>query len=383
MLRANLTPAEEAAAYAQLAAFDLTPTAIAKRTGRTSKTVRDALALHALPEQVKARVAEDTITLADAAAIEELADDDKAYARLLKAADSGYGLAYALADERHRREKKQRTAAAKAALTEAGVKVVGTPKGWPYYCKEARVTDLALVDGVTRYTADSHADCPGHAAFLDRDAQPVFICRDPDGAGHTRLSGTNYVSPDETARREAEERAREQRADALAVAADVRRSFIRDLLSRPKPPADLIRHALAILFAGVEDTRANHLTLLADLLGIDSGDIDAGIGRAYIARLDKTTDTKLWQHIVAHAAALSEANLDRLATGRGWGYRPGLTVTWLDLLTAYGHQPADIERLVRDEAEQQDAADRADDEEFDDDADTDVEDDLGEDSTAS
>ena len=118
VLRANLTPAEEAAAYAQLAAFDLTPAAIAKRTGRATKTVRDALALHALPEQVKARVADDTMTLADAAAVEEFADDAKAYARLLKAADTGYGLTYALADERHRSDKKQRTDAAKAALTE-------------------------------------------------------------------------------------------------------------------------------------------------------------------------------------------------------------------------------------------------------------------------
>ena len=69
-----------------------------------------------------------------------------------------------------------------------------------------------------------------------------------------------------------------------------------------------------------------------------------------MARLDKTADTKLWQHTVAHAAALGEANLDRLASGRGWGYRPGLAVTWLDLLTAYGHQPADIEQ-VRDDAD--------------------------------
>ena len=74
-----------------------------------------------------------------------------------------------------------------------------------------------------------------------------------------------------------------------------------------------------------------------------------------MARLDKTADTKLWQHTVAHAAALGEANLDRLASGRGWGYRPGLAVTWLDLLIAYGYQPADIERPVRDDAEQQDA----------------------------
>jgi ParB family chromosome partitioning protein len=361
VLRADLTPAEEAAAYAQLAAFDLTPAAIARRTGRPAKTVRDALALHALPTQVKDRVAEQAMTLADAAAIEEFAGDPKAYARLLKAADTGYGLQYALADERHRRDKKQRTDATKTNLTEQGVTVVGTPKGWSYYCKEARIGDLALADGTTRYTDASHAGCPSHAAFLDRDGQPMLICRDPDSHGHVRLTGTNYVTPEEAARRDAEAAARQQRADALTVAADVRRAFVRDLVNRPKPPGDLLRHSLAILFTAIEDTRSNHLPLFADLLGVDTGEQERGIGRACMARLDKTSDARLWQHTVAHVAALAEANLDRLATGRGWGYRPGLTVTWLDLLTTYGYQPSDIEQQVRDDAERQDAAEQAED----------------------
>lgn len=348
VLRADLTPAEEAAAYAQLAAFDLTPAAIAKRTGRTSKKVREALALHALPEQVKQRVSEQSMTLEDAAAIEEFADDPKAHARLLKAADSGYGLKYAIADERHRRDKKQRTEASKTALKDQGVKVVGTPKGWPYYCKEARVTDLALVDGVTRYTAERHADCPGHAAFLDSDGQPVFICRDPDEAGHTRLTGTNYVTPDEAARRDAEQAMREQRADDLAVAATVRREFLRTLLAQPKVPVEFHRACLLILFGYSLDTDRAHPALVADLLGVTRD--DNGLGTAYAKRLDTTADNRLWQHPVAHAAAIAEANLDHAATGRTWNYRPGLTVHWLDLLAGLGHECSAVEQTVYDEA---------------------------------
>jgi ParB family chromosome partitioning protein len=367
VLRANLTPAEEAAAYAQLAAFDLTPAAIAKRTGRPTKKIRDSLALHALPEQVKQRVADQAMTLEDAAAIEEFADDPKAHARLLKAADNGYGLKYAIADERHRKEKKQRTVAAKAALTEQGVKVVGAPKGWPYYCKEARVTDLALVDGVTRYSVDKHADCPGHAAFLDHDAQPVFICRDPDEQGHTRLSGTNYVTPEEAERREAAAAAREARADDLAVAATVRRDFLRTLIGQPKVPVDFHRACLLILFGYGLDTDRTHPTLVADLLGVTRG--DDGLGTAYAKRLDQTGEQRLWQHPVAHGAALAETNLDRAATGRTWGYRPGLTTHWLDLLTALGHERSEVEQAVYDEAAASAAenADDLDDEDYDDD----------------
>jgi ParB/RepB/Spo0J family partition protein len=321
VLRANLTPAEEAAAYAQLAAFDLTPAAIAKRTGRSSKKVRDALALHALPEQVKQRVADEAMTLDEAAAIDEFADDPKAHARLLKAADTGYGLKYAIADERHRKEKKQRTDTAKKALTEQGVKVVGAPKGWPYFCKEARVTDLALVDGVTRYTVDTHAGCPGHAAFLDRDAEQVFICREPDEHGHTRLTCTNYVTPDEAARRDAEAAEREQRADELAVATTVRRDFIRNLLVQPKVPVDFHRACLLILFGYSGDTDREHPMLAADLLGV-TRDTDS-LGTAYAKRLDHTGENRLWQHPLAHAAAIAEANLDRAGTERTWSYRPG------------------------------------------------------------
>ena len=367
--RADLTRTEEAAAYAQLAAFDLSAAQIAKRTGRDSKTVKDALKLHALPEQVKTPVADGTITLEEAAAIAEFADDAKAHARLMKAAASGYGLSYAIADERHRRAKAERKTANRAALEQAGVKVVGQPKGFPYYSKETRVVDLALADGVTRYTDTSHADCPGHAAFLDPNTgEPVLICRDPDSHGHVRMTGTNYVSPAEAERRAADEAARAERAEALTVATEVRRVFVRTLLAAAKPPAQLLRWTYATLFASIEDTRGGHLPLVGDLLGLDTD--STTLGQAYAARLDKTPDAKLWQHTVAHAAALAEANLDRLTTGRGWGYRPLLTITWLGLLTVCGYQPSDIETQVRADAEaahQQELDDESADDDWDDD----------------
>jgi ParB/RepB/Spo0J family partition protein len=374
--RADLTKTEEAAAYAQLAAFDLSAAQIAKRTGRDTKTVKDALKLNALPEQVKQPVSDGSITLDEAAAIAEFADDDKAHARLMKAAASGYGLAYAIADERRRRENNARKTANRQALTHAGVKVVGQPKGFPYYSRDARVTDLALADGTTRYTPDSHADCPGHAAFLDPNSgEPVFICRDPDTHGHTRMTGTNYVTPEEAERRAADEAARAERAETLTVAARVRRAFIRDLLNRPKPAAHVMRAALAILFAHIEDTRGGHLPLVADTLGLDTR--STSLGKAYAARLDRTTDAKLWQHTAAHAAALAEANLDRVATGRGWGYRPLLTVTWLDLLVTCGYQPSEIEQQVRDEAEAADQQEQADAVDLDDEDDLDEADEEG------
>ena len=401
VLRANLSPTEEAAAYAQLAAFDLSPAQIAKRTGRTTKTVKDALKLHVLPEPIKERVATQTLTLDDAAAIAEFASDEKAHARLLKAADTGYGLAYAVAEERRRRDKKQRAEASRAALKKDGVTVVGEPKGWPYYSEEARVVDLAPASTdhspaddtagagePTAFTPEAHATCPGHAAFLDKDGQPVFICRNPEAHAHLRLRRTNFVTPEEAARRQAEDDARQQRAEALEVAASVRREFLRTLLASPKAPIALHRAGLLILFGFTLDADREHPQRVTDLLTITTGsgatdtstsecgpdiEVDApSLGEAYRTRLDATPENRLWQHPLAHAAALAEANLDRAASGRPWGYRRSLTILWLDLLASLGHQISPIEQTLIDEASTPEPED-----------DLGEEDDLGDDSAES
>lgn len=351
VMRADLTPVEEAAAYAQLAAFDLSATKIAERTGRKTKAVRDALKLDALPEQVKKPVADGNLTLSEAAAIAEFADDEKAHARLLKAAESGWGLGYAIAEERNRRKKAATKAKHRQKLTKAGVKIVGEPRTFPYGSREARVTDLACADGTTAYTVEAHRDCPGHAAFLDNSTgEPVFICRDPDEHGHVRLRRTNHISPAEAERRAAEDAAYAEQVEALTVAAQVRREFIRDrVINQAKPAPQLIRAALAMLFAYIEEARRGHVPLVAELLGLDGDTIS--VGKAYAGRLDKTTEARLWQHTVAHAAALAEANIDACASRHRIGYRPLLVATWFDLLETCGYQPSEVEQAVRAEAE--------------------------------
>jgi ParB family chromosome partitioning protein len=347
--RADLSPTEEAAAYAQLAAFDLSPAQIAERTGRKTKTVRDALKLHRLPDTVRRPVADGAITLQQAAEIAKFADDEKAHARLMKAAESGYGLSYAIAEEKHRRDRNARKAKNKEALVKAGVKVIGKPKGYPYDGPVAPVGNLCLADGATRYTVESHADCPAHAAFLDAGTgEPIYVCTDPDGNGHVRMTASRYVSPDEAARREAEEAVQAERTEALMVAGQVRGEFLRTLVATAKQPPTVTATSLLILFGYSDDMARNHAHLVADLLGIDPD--TESVAAAYADKIRAVTPAKACQHIAAHAAAIAETNLARLAAGRTWGYRPALTVTWLDLLESLGYQPSEIERAVREEA---------------------------------
>jgi ParB family chromosome partitioning protein len=356
--RADLSATEEAAAYAQLAAFDLSPAQIAERTGRKTKTVRDALKLHRLPDSVRQPVADGAITLEEAAEIARFADDEKAHARLMKAAQSGYGLSYAIAEEKHRRDRTQRKAKNRETLAKAGVKVIGKPKGYPYDGPVTPVSGICLADGTTCYAAETHAECPGHAAFLDTTTgEPVYVCTDPDSNGHVRITASCYVSPDEAARREAEEAAQAERTEALMVAGQVRGEFLRTLVATAIKPPTVTATALLILFGYSDDMARNHAHLVADLLGIDP-DSDS-VATAYAEKIRTVTSAKACQHLAAHAAAIAETNLARLAAGRTWGYRPALTVTWLDLLESLGYQPSEIERTVRDEAVRDRGAEQA------------------------
>lgn len=72
--RVDLTPVEEAQAYAQLVAFPgYTPTKAAKATGRSVKTVKARLAIAALPQATLDKMLDGQITLADAQTLAEFA----------------------------------------------------------------------------------------------------------------------------------------------------------------------------------------------------------------------------------------------------------------------------------------------------------------------
>jgi ParB family chromosome partitioning protein len=62
----------------------------------------------------------------------------------------------------------------KAGLTDAGVKLVSQPKGWPHQCPETRVTDLRTADG-ERIDPDDVKTREGFAAFVGRGFGRVEI----------------------------------------------------------------------------------------------------------------------------------------------------------------------------------------------------------------
>ena len=141
--RRNLTKLEEAAGYEQLSMFDgWTPERIAGRVGRPVEHVRAGLAAGKVSAELRPKVVDGGLTLEQAAAIEAYAADPKAYQRLLRAANYPPGLHHVLADERHKQKVADRKATTRRELADAGVRIIGKPKNFPWSSVEARITEL-------------------------------------------------------------------------------------------------------------------------------------------------------------------------------------------------------------------------------------------------
>jgi ParB family chromosome partitioning protein len=345
--RHDLTRLEEAAGYEQLSMFDgWTPETIAGRIGRPVEHVRAGLAAAKVSDQLRPKVLDGGLTLDQAAAIEEYAEDPKAYQRLVRAANYPPGLHHALAEERHKREVADRKAATRRELADAAVRIVGKPKNFPWSSVEARVTDLATADGEL-ITADTHASCPGHAAFVDDTGEAVYVCRHPKDWNHGTPAGYQHRSKAEVQAAEEAAQAKREQDEALAVADAARASFLHDYLSRKgRPAAGTLRTALTILGARemhYGSTRSEAGRLLNP--DADSNTDRDTTGDVFTEAVAKTAENRLPLIAFAYAAAVAEANMrSRQAT---WQFDPDLAVRWLTILEHLGYPLSEVESQLR------------------------------------
>jgi ParB/RepB/Spo0J family partition protein len=346
--RADLTAVEEAEGYAQLAAFDWTPEQIAARTGRRTDRVRQGLAVAKLPEEVRPRVADGEWTLEQAAGVEEFADDEKAVARLARV--SGSYLHYALADERARRDGKAKATETRVRLADQGVRIIPKPKDLPW--GSAAVELDRLIDNKGRkLTPGKHRRCAGHAAIVDTDGTPIFVCQHPKEYDHQTPPGYQHKTREEAEAEHAEHEARKQQEQDWAVATEARRSFLREYLAqRGKAPAGTLRTATTLLY-GYAAYRTPDLDAVADLLGLTAEDMSAAL--AHTAA--KTGETRLPLLMLAYAAAHAESNLDHVQ--HRYGYNVALAAQWLAVVGQLGYPLSDIEQQTATDARRQDEED--------------------------
>jgi ParB family chromosome partitioning protein len=352
--RENLTVGETIAAFGQLAALGVPAARIARRSKTPRRTVDNALAAAASEVAAKATKRWDFLTLDDAAALAEFDDDPDAVKALVTAAKAGENTAHVAQRLRDQRDTAHAIAALAAQLTEAGVPVIAEP---PYDEKTIRRLDHLRHDGQP-LTPESHAACPGHAAYVKRTwgqekAETVYVCVHPRIHGHTDL---NARTPSTAGGAVSDEKKAERRTvvannEAWRSAEKVRRAWLRDFLTRRTPPKGTAAFLATVLIhdphaltraCGNGHQRARDLFRLGHLT--DEADApDTRRGRRTPADLlDGATDSRA---LVVALGLVLAAHEDTWTTDT-WRRPSTADARYLAFLMTNGYTPAEVEQLI-------------------------------------
>jgi len=388
--RVNLTRAERIEATAQLSAFGVSPTQIAKRTNQAKDQVRHALTVAASPTARQA-AQDEALTLEDAALLAEFEGDEDAVARILDAATRRWGASPAHIAQRIRDERADaaREAEYVESLRAQGVTVLD-PRAEGYTGRPV----LALRDAEGQgLTTETHSECPGHAAVIgrrhgyvdeatgrpvvndgedqDEDDQdeagqdeesqdgpalvwtsfpvPLWVCADPAAHGHTDVNPESGTGKRRNDMSEAEqEQARDARRAVIRcnkewkAAQPVRRDWLRSFLTRktaPKDAAAFMAQIVATHADVVSHIDANGLAV--NLLGLTE---QAAYGRSKVLTeaVAKASDARAQVLLLAQVLAGCERDLSPHA----WRSLSPTSARYLLKIEEWGYRLDDVERLA-------------------------------------
>jgi ParB/RepB/Spo0J family partition protein len=396
--RDDLTPIEEAHGY-QLALDlnHLTPAKLAKRLGKPRDRITSRVALTRLPDEVQEKVHARQISLHEAEAMAEFANDASALESLLKAAGTS-NFQYKVQQHRVRRESAQRVATLRKELQQAGARVIERPADYPWSSAEKPVgqfidpnVEVALSETPMSFTPEAHAAaCAFHAAFINPyDCKPEYVCTNPQEAGHESIHrrpapvvtapaddpGVDVASveadrlrqveeerqrvEEERRQREEAERAEAQRREALEVAARLRASFLTTLVRRSGKA-----HVSAVLqllltehfeawLEEADSREAQEFAAMIDARVPESAehDDDADYWEQLVTDLRVALSTRRTADAIA-GALLALAGLDReTALAQGYGWSNASCRRYLDFLVAQGYGLTEIEQELIEGAE--------------------------------
>lgn len=391
--RADLTPIEEAVAYEQLTLAGLKPAEIAKRVSRSRDTIDRRRHLLDLPEATRERVQARQITLDQAEALADFADDPDVVGELERTlAEHGEAeFRYRVARARDARAKKVERAKTIEKLQRGGYTIVDridhhrTTEELFGIEGQAWQDGKPLMGSVSAAAVAAHLDsgCPA-AKLLAHVNSGGYITLGCDHSFHRpakAADGGEAGDPEDedwigdgpgTARaaeqRRRDDAAREQAEADHRAAASLRRDHVRYLVSGTVPltadMVDAITSLLAVRSTTVE--LEPNIELLARLLG--RGDIADAYAEADAAR-DWETQTKLEHEIqdelrklpgpralLAVLAAGAESDsvlLWQWAPGQLADESPGTFRTWLHLLGGpLGYEWCSVEEAAIDAADQ-------------------------------
>lgn len=343
--REDLTPAEEAKGYEQLAAFGVSIDDIASLTGREKKKVESGLAVAKSKTATELVEKYDSLTFDQVAGITEFEDDPKVVEALVRTAttEPEY-FENDLASLREERLQSAKHDAAVAKFTEQGVKVIANPHGYSHQLDQ-------LVDGKgKKLTAASHKKCPGHAAFVETygACKARYYCTDPAKHGHKAKSGGRAATSNSSSTlSDAErEKKREERRTVIAnnkairTSTPVRRKFVVELLQRKTPPKGTLAFLVPLIVDDPYFLRNDAASTLEELTGLEK--TSYGEPAALAAACRGASEPKLQLILLSHSVVAIESTWgDHL-----WRGVHDLHATYLRFLESCGYGPSTIEQQI-------------------------------------
>lgn len=288
---------------------------------------------------------------------------------LVVAAQQGRGFDHLVQRLREDRADQVLIDAKAAELLTAGITIIDRPR-WT-----DAPTHLDTLAGLTdtEITPESHAECPGHAAYVEvfwdvdedagegedderRVAEATYVCLDPVEYGHVepaqQSSRTHPAAGvDEDERKEAAKAERRRVLDnnkAWRAAETVRREWLKNFVARKTAPKGARRYIFAELAEGDhqlrEDMEKQH-EFARELLGLD-----APVSRwqrtpgsdALINTLSNAGDARAQVITLALVLGAVEATLG----GHTWRHRNAGVARYFTQLAAWGYELSEIEQSV-------------------------------------
>ncbi|MEU7906399.1 ParB N-terminal domain-containing protein [Actinoplanes sp. NPDC049118] len=323
----DLEPIEQAHAYQMLLDLGMSDQQVADARRMDVGQVRTAVKARTLPATAQRALNQGTLTLEQAHALEEFADDPDAERRLLDKLDNEYGFKHELSRLRDKRTYARNRELAKARLVLDSVDVTPKPRGFGYDSTAVPADLLVDADGQP-VDIEAVRTEPGFHAFVEKDggqARTVVYCDDPDARGYTRREPTpaahHGLSPEHIAAKELEEQRAKELQERLELAAQVRHDFILATFGTAKGARALFVPALRTATLGKAMGRSADLEELYRSLGGSDNDT-----------LQSAGEDRLRRSLVAKYICALEYNLLAATGSRRYWLDVEAAVGWYDEL---------------------------------------------------
>ncbi|WP_052049344.1 ParB/RepB/Spo0J family partition protein [Rhodococcoides fascians] len=357
--RSDLNVVEEGNAYQSLLKFDdIDLKGLATRTGHKQKTIKDRIKLANAPQTLRDKLVARQVTIEDALALTEFADDQQLYDRLALFLGTP-NFAFNVEEARKQRAWLRREAKIVKELTDKGIRVATDDAldEEADAATDAAETDPTVVtfDWIEAQSEDEIPDGAERVALTDRHVDSGYVWKykqffSGDGGDGTDPAGKPIKPVVETPAQVQARQEREQKAkldEDLRTAATVRRRFLAKAAS--ESDGDLAVRCLR-LYVMDHCTRSGYTKSAAmELLGVPpmTKDDDENDHAEIERHVNKMTLPQLAVSAYLLANVLQEAHL---ATSFQWQREPypALEAWHHDLTTVFGYEYSDIEQSLLD-----------------------------------